>query len=81
MIYGMRVFFFVLVATVFEATGDAVVRVALTHPSLPGRVGLFALGTLLLVLYGTSLNLAPVDFATVTRAYIPTLFVAFSMPN
>ena len=48
MIYGMRVLFFVLVATVLEATGDAVVRVALTHPSLPARLGLFAAGTLLL---------------------------------
>jgi len=81
MICGMRVFFFVLVATVFEATGDAVVRVALTHPSPPARVGLFALGTLLLGLYGTSLNLAPVDFATVTGAYIATLFVVFQITN
>ena len=73
--------FFVLVATVLEATGDAVVRVALSHPSVPARVALFAIGTVLLGLYGTSLNLAPVDFATVTGAYVATLFVVFQITN
>ena len=77
----MKLMLFVFLATVFEATGDAVVRVAIGHPSFAGRIGLFALGTALLGLYGTSLNLAPVDFATVTGAYIATLFVVFQITN
>ncbi len=77
----MKVFLFVLLATVLEASGDAVVRIALHHPSIPARVGLFLLGSLLLTLYGTSLNLAPVDFATVTGLYIATLFVVFQITN
>ena len=77
----MRVLGFVLLATVLEATGDAVIRVALHHPSPTARAGLFALGTALLGLYGTSLNLAPVDFATVTGAYISALFVIFQITN
>ena len=40
----MKIFLFVLAATVFEASGDAVVRIALHHPSLLIRVGLFLLG-------------------------------------
>jgi small multidrug resistance family-3 protein len=77
----MKIFLFVLAATVFEASGDAVVRIALHHPSLPVRIGLFLLGAVLLTFYGTSLNLAPVDFATVTAVYVATLFVVFQVTN
>ncbi|HYM21647.1 MAG TPA: hypothetical protein VEU08_00490 [Vicinamibacterales bacterium] len=77
----MRVFLFVLAATVLEAVGDAIIRVALTHPSMATRVGLFLVGGLCLTLYGTSLNLAPVDFATVTGTYVAMLFVMFQVVN
>lgn len=77
----MKIFLFVLAATILEASGDAVVRIALHHPSFPTRIGLFLLGAVLLTLYGTSLNLAPVDFATVTGMYIATLFVVFQVVN
>lgn len=77
----MRVFLFVLAATVFEASGDAIVRIALHHPSLPARIGFFLAGSVLLALYGTSLNLAPVEFASVTGMYIATLFVVFQIAN
>ncbi|HEY3990627.1 MAG TPA: hypothetical protein VGM02_15100 [Acidobacteriaceae bacterium] len=77
----MRVFFFVLVATILESTGDAIVRVALHRASLPARVGLFLMGGTLLTLYGTALNLAPVEFAAVTGMYVATLFVVFQITN
>lgn len=77
----MKVFLFVLAATVFEAVGDAVVRVAINHSSYPARIGFFLTGAVLLTLYGTSLNLAPVDFAAVTGLYIATLFVVFQITN
>jgi drug/metabolite transporter (DMT)-like permease len=77
----MKSFFFVLAATILEAAGDAIVRIALHHRSLSARIGLFALGYLLLALYGTSLNLAPVEFATVTGIYVATLFVVFQIVN
>ena len=77
----MKIFAFVLAATIFEASGDAVLRVALHHESWPARVGLFLLGAILLTLYGTSLNLAPVEFATVTGIYVATLFVVFQITN
>lgn len=78
---AMKVFLFILAATVLEATGDSVVRIALHHASRSVRIGLFALGALLLTLYGTSLNLAPVDFAQVTGLYVATLFVVFQITN
>jgi len=77
----MKIFLFVLAATAFEASGDAIVRIALHHPSLLARIGLFLAGTILLALYGTSLNLAPVEFATVTGIYVATLFVVFQITN
>jgi drug/metabolite transporter (DMT)-like permease len=77
----MKVFLFVLAATIFEASGDAVVRLSLHNNSLAGRVLLFLLGSVLLALYGTSLNLAPVDFAEVTGLYIATLVVSFQFAN
>jgi len=77
----MKVFLFVLLATIFEATGDAVLRIALHHPSLASRIALFACGGLVLTLYGTSLNLAPVEFGQVVGIYIATLFVMFQITN
>ena len=77
----MQIFLLVLLATILEAMGDAVVRIALHHPSVPLRVGLFLIGAALLTGYGTSLNLAPVEFATVTGMYVATLFVVFQITN
>jgi hypothetical protein len=77
----MKIFLFVFAATVFEATGDAIVRTAMHHQSLSARIGLFLLGYTLLAFYGTSLNLAPVEFATVTGMYVATLFVVFQIVN
>jgi len=77
----MKVFLFVLAATILEATGDSIVRIALHHPSQSARIGLFFVGGILLTLYGTSLNLAPVEFAAVTGLYVATLFVVFQITN
>ncbi len=77
----MKIFLFVLAATILEAAGDAIVRVALHQHSLPIRTSLYLVGALSLTLYGTSLNLAPVEFAQVTGVYISTLFVMFQITN
>jgi hypothetical protein len=77
----MKTFLFVLVATILEATGDSIIRIALHQNVLASRIGLFLAGGLLLALYGTSLNLAPVEFAQVTGFYVATLFVVFQITN
>lgn len=78
----MKILAYVVAATIFEAVGDAVMRVALRAPyALASRVGLFALASFLLALYGLFLNLAPVEFATVTGIYLASLFVAFQVVN
>ncbi len=78
----MKILAFVVAATIFEAFGDAIMRIALRAPmALPGRVGLFVLASSLLALYGLFLNLAPVEFATVTGIYLASLFLAFQLVN
>lgn len=77
----MKIFLFVLAATILEASGDAIVRIALHHPSFPARIALFLTGFALLALYGTSLNMAPVEFASVTGLYVAILFVVFQIAN
>ena len=76
----MKILAYVVAATIFEAIGDAVMRVALQSPyALPGRIALFALASALLTMYGLFLNLAPVEFATATGIYLASLFVAFQI--
>jgi small multidrug resistance family-3 protein len=77
----MKTLAFIIAATVFEAVGDAVMRIALHYHVLPRRIFLFALATLLLAMYGASLNLAPVEFAKATGIYIASLFVMFQIAN
>jgi len=74
---------FLIVATLVEVSGDAVLRVALyDHPGLtPARIGLFAGGAALLFAYGTFLNLAPLEFRQVVGLYIATLFVVWQAIN
>jgi small multidrug resistance family-3 protein len=79
--HDMRVFAFVLAATTFEAAGDAVIRISLNHGSTAYRIIFFTVGSALLSLYGTSLNLAPVEFAEVTGLYIAMLVVMFQIAN
>lgn len=72
---------FVLAATIFEVAGDAIIRKCLHDYSGTARVGFFLLGAFLLTLYGTSLNLAPVEFHQVVGLYIATLFVVWQIGN
>ena len=77
----MKTLAFIIAATVFEAVGDSVMRIALHYHVMPRRILLFGLAALLLAMYGASLNLAPVDFAEATGIYIASLFVAFQVAN
>src|SRR5215469_13077840 len=72
---------FLLVATTLEVSGDAVVRLAIYDQAGRMRLTLILVGTILLVGYGTSLNLAPVEFRHVVGLYIATLFVVWQIIN
>ena len=72
---------FLIVATILEASGDAIIRLGLHSEALLPRVELFLLGTALLFSYGLALNLAPLEFGQVVGVYIATLFVVWQIVN
>jgi hypothetical protein len=79
--HGVPLLVVLLMATVLEAGGDAVVRVAIyKHVGLI-RIALFLAGAALLLAYGSLLNLAPLDFGRVVGLYIATLFVVWQVVN
>ena len=72
-----------IIATIVEVTGDAIVRIALyDHPGVtPARIALFALGAALLFGYGSFVNLTALEFRHVVGLYIATLFVVWQVIN
>jgi hypothetical protein len=70
-----------LIATVLEASGDAIVRLAIYDHTGLIRAALFLAGAALLLGYGSFLNLAPLDFGRVVGLYIATLFVVWQVIN
>jgi len=74
---------FLIVATVLEVSGDAIVRIALHNYSgvTAIRLGVFLLGAVLVFGYATFLNLAPLEFGQVVGLYIATLFIVWQIIN
>ena len=78
---GVHPVVFLLIATLLEVSGDAIVRLAMYDHAGTARIGLVLAGTLLLLGYGTFLNLAPLQFGQVVGFYIATLFVVWQAIN
>jgi hypothetical protein len=78
---GIYPWVFLLVATTLEVSGDAVVRMAIFGHVGATRIALFLVGAALLLGYGSTLNLAPVEFGRVVGLYIATLFVVWQIIN
>lgn len=70
---------FLIVATVLEVSGDALIRTCVYNHTGLARLGFGLMGTLLLLGYGISLNLAPVEFGQVVGLYIATLFIVWQI--
>ncbi len=78
---GIHPLLLLLVATTLEASGDAIVRMAMYNHAGVLRVALFLVGAALLLGYGSFLNLAPIQFGRVVGLYIATLFVVWQVIN
>ena len=78
---GIPTVVLLLVATILEASGDAVVRTALYNHSGGLRLTLFVVGAVLLLGYGTFLNLSPLAFGQVVGLYLATLFIVWQIIN
>ena len=72
---------FILIATILEVSGDALVRMAIYKHTGLIRLALMLTGAGLLFGYGFSLNLAPVEFGQVVGLYIATLFIVWQIIN
>ena len=72
---------FVLLATIFEVSGDAIIRKCIYNYTGATRAGFFMVGAILLFCYGFFLNLAPVEFGQVVGLYIATLFIVWQVGN
>ena len=72
---------FLVIATLLEASGDAVVRKALFEHDGSARWGRLLVGAALLLAYGSCLNLAPLEFSRVIGLYLATLFVVWQIIN
>lgn len=75
------IFIFLIIATTFEACGDAMVRLGLRYDSTPLKALAFIAGAILLFCYGLFLNLPPVTFGRVVGLYIATLFIVWQIVN
>ena len=78
---GIHPLLLLIVATTLEASGDAIVRMAIYNHVGVIRVALFFVGAALLLGYGSFLNLAPLEFGRVVGLYIATLFVVWQVIN
>ena len=78
---AMPIFVLLIIATILEVSGDAIIRVAIYNHAGPIRIGIFLVGALLLFGYGTFVNLAPVEFGAVVGLYVATLFVVWQIVN
>jgi hypothetical protein len=70
-----------LIATIFEVSGDALIRECIYEYTGTTRIILFIVGVALVFLYGFSLNLAPFEFKQVVGLYIAMLFVVWQIGN
>ncbi|HET9389201.1 MAG TPA: hypothetical protein VFO44_06110 [Steroidobacteraceae bacterium] len=68
-----------LIATTLEVSGDATIRVAIYQSAGPARVALLLAGAVLLLGYGSFLNVAPVEFARIVGIYIAMLFIVWQI--
>jgi small multidrug resistance family-3 protein len=78
---GVPILVLLLIATTLEASGDAIVRMAIYNHVGYIRIGLFLIGATLLLGYGSFLNLTPLDFGRVVGLYIAMLFVVWQLVN
>jgi hypothetical protein len=72
---------FLIVATLLEVCGDAIIRTSIYNHTGAMRGGLMLIGAFLLFGYGFSLNLAPVEFGKIVGLYIATLFIMWQVIN
>jgi hypothetical protein len=78
---GVHPLVFLLIATILEVSGDAIVRMGIYNHVGAVRLVWFLGGAILLFGYGLTVNLAPLEFGQLVGLYIATLFVVWQVIN
>jgi hypothetical protein len=81
LLQGVHPLILLVIATILEVSGDAVLRMAIYNHVGAIRIALYLGGAALLFGYGSFLNLAPIEFGRVVGLYIATLFVVWQVIN
>lgn len=81
LLQGIHPIILLVIATTLEASGDALVRMAIYNHTGALRIALFMAGAALLFGYGAFLNLTPLDFGRVVGLYVAVLFVVWQVIN
>ena len=68
-------------AAVFEAGGDALVRIGLRTPALWSRAALFLMGSVVLFSYAWTVNAPPWDFGRLIGVYVAVFFISAQVIN
>jgi hypothetical protein len=79
--HGVHPLVFLLIATILEVSGDAIVRMGIYNHVGTIRLAWFVGGAALLFGYGLFVNLAPLEFGQLVGLYIATLFVVWQLIN
>jgi hypothetical protein len=77
----IRSILIILIATIFESSGDALIRMGIYKYAGLIRAGLLLLGAVFVFVYGFTLNLAPLEFGQVVGLYIAILFSVWQVVN
>jgi hypothetical protein len=72
---------FVVIATILEVCGDAIIRTSIYNHTGIARAGIMVAGALLVFGYAFTLNLAPVEFRELVGLYITSLFIVWQIIN
>jgi small multidrug resistance family-3 protein len=70
-----------LVAAMLEAGGDALVRHGLNASTVATRLGFFAIGAIVLFIYGLTVNAPSWDFGRLLGVYVALFFVVAQAIN
>jgi small multidrug resistance family-3 protein len=70
-----------LLAAILEAGGDALVRLGLHNDAPARRLGFFAVGAVVLFLYGLTVNVPNWDFGRLLGVYVTLFFVIAQVIN
>jgi hypothetical protein len=79
--HGVHPLVFLLIATILEVSGDAIVRIGIYNHVGGIRLAWFVGGAILLFGYGLIVNLAPLEFGQLVGLYIATLFIVWQLIN